>query len=180
MKSFINWYSLAFNGVIALFYGILAIFVPQATLLTIITYFGIVILIVGVAMLIGVINSIKSKQAYAVDLIWTIIMLIIGSLLTFYTKRSIEIFVMIIAAWAIFMGAVQLYLMTKLDKTDRARRSFLINGILTLLFGVVLFFNPFTAASAILFLTGAVAFFIGVLMIVLAIRLKNLHQKLDA
>lgn len=180
MNSFTNWYSLAFNGVIALFYGILAIFVPQGTLLTIITYFGVVILIVGVAMLIGVINNIKSQEPYVVDLIWTIITIFIGALLTFYTKRSIEIFVIIIAVWAILMGAIQLYIMSKINSEDRARQTFMINGILTLLFGITLFFNPFTAASAVLFLTGVVAFFIGVLMIVLAIRLKGLTKQMES
>ena len=177
---FSNWWSIAFNGIIALLYGILAIFIPGDTILTIIIWFGIVVLVVGGAMLIGVINNIRNKLPYATDLIWAILTIAIGAVLTFYTQRSIEIFVIIIGAWAVLIGAVQLYLMTKLEPEDKSKNTFLINGILTIIFGVVLFFNPFTSAKALLILTGIIAFIIGIVMIIIAIRMKSLSKSFEA
>lgn len=181
MKSnpFSNWWSLAFNGIIALLYGVLAIFVPEETLLTIITWFGIVILIIGAAMLIGVINNIRNSQAYAADLIWTVLILAVGGLLTFYTQRSVEIFVLIIGCWALLIGGVQLYLMSKIDAADKSRNTFLINGIISIIFGVILFFNPFDAAQALLIFTGILAFVIGVILIVLALKMKSLSKEIE-
>jgi len=182
MKSnpFSNWWSLAFNGIIALLYGVLAIFISADTLLTIITWFGIVILIVGIAMLIGVINNIRNKQTYAVDLIWTILTIAVGGILTFYTQRSVEVFVIIIGCWALLIGVVQLYLMSKLESTDGSKNTFLINGIVTIIFGVILFFNPFSAAKALLIFTGILAFIIGVILIVLAVKMKSLSKEFEA
>ena len=173
---FSNWWSLAVNGVIALLYGILAIFIPGDTILTIIIWFGIVVLVVGGAMMMGVINNIRNDLPYGTDLVWAILTIAIGAVLTFYTQRSVEIFVIIIGAWAVLIGAVQLYLMTKLEPGDSSKNTFLINGILTVVFGVVLFFNPFASAKALLILTGIIAFIIGIVMIIIAIRMKSLSK----
>ncbi len=182
MKSntFSNWSSLAFNGIIALLYGVLAIFFPGDTLLTIITWFGIVILIVGVAMLIGVINNIRSNRPYTTDLIWTILTLIAGGMLTFYTQRSVEIFVYIIGAWAILIGIIQLYTMTKLPDGDRSKNTILINGIITIVLGVILFLYAFVAAKVFWILTGVLAFIVGIILIVLSIKIKGLANETEA
>jgi len=176
---FSNWWTVAANGVIALLYAVLAIFIPGDTILTIIIWFGIILLIVGIAMLIGVFNNIRNKLPYGADLVWTILTIAIGGVLTIYTQKSIEIFVIIIGLWAIFIGAIQLYLMTKLAASDKGRNTFLINGVLTIIFGVILFFNPFTAAKALLILTGIIALVIGVMMIVIALKMKSLSKQLE-
>lgn len=177
---FSNWWTIAVNGIIALLFGILALFIPGETILTIIIWFGIVVLVVGIAMLIGIINNIRNKLPYGTDLLWAIITIVIGGILTFYTQRSIEIFVIIIGLWAILIGAVQLYLMTKLDSSDKSRNTFLINGVLTIIFGVVLFFNPFASAKALLILTGIIAFVIGIVMIILSLKMKSLSKEFEA
>jgi len=130
-------------------------------------------------MLIGVINNIRSKRPYGADLVWAILTVAIGAVLTIYTQRSIEIFVIIIGLWAILIGAIQLYLMTKLDASDKGKNTFLINGILTIIFGVILFFNPFTSAKALLILTGIIAFIMGILMIVIALKMKSLSNEIE-
>ena len=61
-KSLTNFRMLGLNGIIAVVYGLLAIFVPAETLTVVIMYFGILILIIGIAMLIGVINSYQEKK----------------------------------------------------------------------------------------------------------------------
>ncbi len=177
---FSNWWSFALSGVIALLYGLLAIYNPGDMLTKIIGFFGIVILIVGIAMVIGVINNIKNKRTYVADLIWAIITIIVGGILTFYTTETVKIFVIIMGVWAILIGAFQLYLMTKLDSSDKSRNIFLINGVLTVIFGVILFFNPFTSAKALLILTGIIAFIIGIVMIIISLKMKSLSKELEA
>lgn len=174
-----NWWSLALSGIIALLFGFLAFYNPEGMLTKIIGFFGIVILIVGIAMLIGVINNIRNKQPYAPDLIWTIITIAVGAVLTFYTNEAVQVFVVIIGVWAILIGSVQLFLMTKLDSSDKSRNTFLINGVITIIFGIIMFFNPFQSARFILILSGILAFIIGILLIVLAIKMKSLSKELN-
>jgi len=178
-NNFGNWTTLAFNGIIAILYGILAIFVPETTLLTIVMYFGIVILIIGLAMLFGVVNNMKNKQPYAADMAISIVTIIIGALLTFYSQKTLEIFVIVIGSWAILLGILQLYLLTQSVFSKGTKNTFLINGLLTLAFGVILFFNPFASASIMLMLSGILAFVFGIILISVSMKVKNLtdtHQ----
>ena len=178
-KPLSNWWLLTLNGVIALLYGIIAIFVPDTTILTIVMYFGIVILIIGVAMLWGAINSIRDNLPYITDLLISLITIAIGALLTFYTSKSLTIFVMIIGSWAVLVGIVQLYLATKAELLPGEKNSLLINGIITLIFGIILFFNPFKTATILVIISGILAFIFGIVLIAMSIRLKNIEKVID-
>ena len=158
-KSFNKWGLLAVNGIIALVFGALAIFLPGPTLLTVVTYFGIVILLLGVAMLIAVVNNIRHHLSYALDLVEAIFLLV---------KIGI-----IIGSWAVLLGLLQLILSFKIDPGLRNKKTLLINGGISLVFGVILFFNPFQAAKFLLVISGILAIFMGTVLISVAFKMKN-------
>lgn len=166
------------NGIIALLYGILVLFFPEGTMLTIITWFGIIIIIVGVAMLIGAINNQRNNRRYTTDLIWSILTLVIGGLLTFYTQRSIEIFFIVIGIWAFIIGIIQLYLVSKSELESQDKTAFLINGIITLVFGVLLLIYPFTSAKVLITISGIFAIISGAVLIYIAVKIKSLYKEL--
>ncbi|VAW29587.1 hypothetical protein MNBD_BACTEROID07-1382 [hydrothermal vent metagenome] len=174
-----RWALLAVNGVIAIIFGALAIFVPGPTLLTVVTYFGIVILLLGVAMLVGVVSNIRNNLGYGADLAEAIVLIIIGILLSFYTRQSLKIFVIIIGSWAVLIGLLQLFFAFNLVPELNGKITLLINGGLTLLFGIVLFFNPFRAAVFVLVLTGILAIVVGAILIIIAMKMKNFFNRLE-
>ena len=171
-----HWYTMVFNGIIALLYGILALFIPETTLLTIVMWFGIVILIVGIVGIISAINNKNSGRPYTTDLVWSIVTAIIGAVLIFYTQRSIVIFFVIIGIWAFIIGVVQLWLMSKLSADNQIRNALLVNGIVTLVFGILLLIFPFTSAKVLVTISGIFALLSGAMLIYLAIRTKNLVE----
>jgi len=172
-KSITNFRMLSFNGVIAVVYGLLAIFVPAETLTVVIMYFGILIFIIGFAMLIGVYNNFKKKTAYGMDLLWSVITIIIGALLIFRTTNVIFIFAILIGCWAILMGIAQLYMMTKVHGSSGGKNALLINGLISVVFGIIVLFNPFETANFLLIISGILAFIIGIIMIALSVMLKK-------
>ena len=172
-----RWTLLAANGAIAIIFGVLAIFVPGPTLLTVVTYFGIVILLLGVAMLVGVISNIRNDLGYGADLAEAIVLMIIGILLSFYTRQSLKIFVIIIGSWAVLIGLLQLYFAFKVAPELNGKITLLINGGLTLIFGIILFFNPFRAAVFVLVLTGILAIAVGTILIIVAMKMKNFFRQ---
>ena len=178
-KSFNKWELLAANGIIAIIFGALAIFLPGPTLLTVVTYFGIVILLLGVAMLVAVINNIRHQLSYATDLVETMFLLIIGFLLTFYSQKSLQVFVIIIGSWAVLLGLLQLIISFKIDPGLRNKKTLLINGGISLIFGIILFFNPFQTAKFLLVISGVLAIFMGIVLITVAIKMKNYISWLD-
>jgi uncharacterized membrane protein HdeD (DUF308 family) len=169
----INWWVLAFNGIIALLFGLMAIFAPINTLNIIVTYFGIVMLIVGVAMLFGVYSSMKNGLNYGTDLVSAVITIALGVVLTFFTAKSLEIFVIVVGVWAIMLGIGQLIIMGTLqNKGDK--RFLLYTSIFTIVFGLLLFFNPFASASIFAIIIGIMASLIGIVLISFAFKLKNI------
>ncbi len=173
-----RWATLAVNGAIAIIFGVLAIFVPGPTLITIVTYFGIVILLLGIAMLVGVILNIRNGLGYGTDLAEAIILIVVGVLLTFYTQQSLKVFVVVIGSWAILIGLLQLFFAFKVSPDLNGKNTLLINGGLTLLFGIILFFNPFQAAVFVLVLTGILSIAIGIILVVMAMKMKNFFKQM--
>lgn len=173
-KATTNWWVLAFNGIIALLFGLMAIFSPADTLKIIVMYFGIIMMIVGFAMFFGVYINMKNKLNYSSDLISSIVTIGLGVVLTFFTQKSVEIFVIVIGIWAIILGISQLVIMMNIQ-SQSDKKILLVNGIITLAFGILLFFVPFGTASIFVVLIGILSLVIGILLITLSIKLKNLQ-----
>jgi len=174
-----RWATLAANGAIAIIFGVLAIFIPGPTLLTMVIYFGIIILLLGIAMLTGVVLNIRNGLGYGTDLAEAIVLIIIGILLTFYTQQSLKVFVIIIGSWAVLIGLLQLFFAFNVAPELNGKNTLLINGGLSLLFGIVLFFNPFQAAVFVLVLTGILAIAVGTILIIIAVKMKNFFKQLE-
>jgi len=170
-----NWWVLAFNGIISLLFGLMSIFAPLNTINIIIMYFGIVMLVVGFAMLFGVFSSMKNKLDYGSDLVSAVVTIGLGVVLTFFTAKSLAIFVIVVGVWAIMLGIGQLLIMSSLSaKADK--RVLLFSAIFTIVFGLLLFFNPFGAASFFAIIIGVMATIIGIVLISFAFKLKGMQN----
>lgn len=168
-----NWWMFSLNGIIALFFGLLAIFSPINTLKVIIMYFGIILLITAIAMLIGVYSNMKKKLDYGTDLISALVTLGLGAVLTFFTEQTLEVFVVVLGVWAILIGIGQFMISAAL-KNKGDKRFILYSGIFTVAFGILLFFNPFAMAGIAVIITGVMAIIIGIVLISFGFRLKSL------
>ncbi len=177
--SFNNWWLPLLNGIIAILFGVLALFVPGQVILSIVTYIGIIALIIGIAMGVGVVNNIKQHLPYTTDLFETVIVLSLGILLTFFTQGSLEFFTIIVGSWAILLGLIQLYITFQLNPEFYNRRNMIINSVITLLFGIALFFDPFNSAKFFIVILGIVSLLIGIILIVFALKLKRLANEID-
>ncbi len=167
-----NWWMFTINGVIALLFGLLAIFSPIDTLKVIIMYFGIVLLITAVAMLFGVYSNMKKKLDYGTDLISALVTLGLGIVLTFFTERTLEVFVVVLGIWAILLGIGQFIISAALEN-KRDKGFMLYSGIFTVIFGILLLFNPFAMASVAVIIAGIMAVVIGIVLIWFGFKLKN-------
>jgi uncharacterized membrane protein HdeD (DUF308 family) len=173
-----NWRILLFNGLMALLYGVLAIFASEGLILTLVTYVGILIIIYSLAMFYGVFINYKNGLAYGVDFLQGLIMFGLGVLLTFYSKESVNIFVIVIGSWSLLLGITQLYYAFKLPFELHSKKIMLINGAFSMILGVILLFNPFRVASFMVILSGILALLIGIILIVVAVKMKNYRVEL--
>jgi len=171
-----NWWLMTLNGVIALIFGIFAIILPNNTILTIAKYFGLIVLIGGVILLIGgIMNQRKGKPS---TLLFTeaIISIVIGLIILIFTKQTLMLFVILIGIWAIILGILQLTLFFSIKDELTGKTGLLINGLITLVFGILIFFNPFTAVKAFTVIVGIVALFFGAILIFYSLKIKSIKE----
>lgn len=169
---------LATNGIIAILFGIFALFVPQATAKTIVVYFGLILVVGGAIGLYVSINNMKQNKPYIVNLLSSLLSVLIGIFIVIYTRRSLEIFAAIIGIWAVIIGITQLIISFNLSKTSSQRKVLMVNSIITLIFGLILFFNPFESVVIIIFIVGVLALIFGAVLIYLATVIKSFEKEI--
>ena len=82
----------------------------------------------------------------------------------------------LIAVWAIIRGIFEILAAFHLRRELRNEWLLALNGILSILFGVILIVAPGAGALAVLWLIGSFAIVVGIVMIALGFRLKGLKD----
>lgn len=179
MKSKLTNYrmTLLINGLIALLFGCVALFMPREILLTVIIYFGILLIVAGAIGLMIVIMNMKKNRAYLYTMISSVLLLLVGIFVAFYTRKSLMIFATVLGVWAVLLGISKIVLALSLMAKGKNRNIFMLNSLLTIAFGLILFFNPFETVVALVFLVGALALVSGLVMIYYSINLAVLEKK---
>lgn len=170
-----HWSSLALRGVCALVFGILSFLWPALSLQTLVLIWGVYALIDGgVALLAGF----KAK-------IWSLAFIgLMGVLAGVYAfvnpAMTALVLLYFIAAWAVVTGVLAIYIAIHLRKELTGEWVLALAGLLSVTFGIMLFARPGAGALAVIFLIASYATAFGVLMLILAFRLKGLPDRVAA
>jgi len=169
-----NWWALLIRGILAVLFGVLAFAKPDVTLLTLVLLFGVYTLADGImALFVGGIT-----RAW-----WLVLAGGLGVLVGIYAFINPRItavaLLYLIAAWAMVRGVFEIVAAIQLRKEISYEWALILGGIISILFGVVLVANPAAGALAMLWVIGAYALLFGVMMIILAFRLRGLPGRLE-
>ena len=169
----LNWWLLALRGLVAVLFGVLAFVWPRATLITLVWLFGAFALVNG---LLSLILAAKAPKGYPRigSLILGGLLGILAGLLTFVMPGITALgLLMLIAAWAIVTGIMEVVAAIRLRKIIANEWLLILAGIASVAFGVILFLQPAAGALALIWWIGAWALIFGILLIVLAFRMRN-------
>ena len=169
----LNWWLLALRGLVAVLFGVLAFVWPGATLITLVWLFGAFALVNG---LLSLILAAKAPKGYPRigSLILGGLLGILAGLLTFVMPGITALgLLMLIAAWAIVTGIMEVVAAIRLRKIIANEWLLFLAGIASVAFGVILFLQPAAGALALIWWIGAWALVFGILLIVLAFRMRN-------
>jgi len=78
-----------------------------------------------------------------------------------------------IAIWAIATGVLQLVIAVRLRKEIRGELLLVLGGLASVLFGILLVVRPEAGALAVLWLIATYAVFFGVLLVMLALKVRS-------
>lgn len=167
-----NWWSFTINGLIAFLYGILALTLPEGTLIVIAKYTGIVIILAGIVF--GLVAYNRYKKNIPAKMITTesLLMIVLGVLILVFTTETISFFILLIGVWIAITGIIELIALVNIKFLPN-KNIFLVNAIISLLFGVLLIINPFESAKTLIAISGILALIFGIVMIWFSLILKK-------
>ena len=169
-----SWWILLLRGIFAIIFGLIALFSPGLVLETLLLFFGILATVSGVFL---VIDSLIVSGNRILKIIEGILWVIIGILLIVQPIISLEIFMFVIAFWAIVIGIFQVIFSIKLRTVIKNEWMGILNGLFSFLFGILIIVNELAGAIAIVLVFGIFTLLYGVTSISLSFRVKGIKAE---
>ena len=175
-----HWWVPVLRGIAAIVFGVIAFAYPGLTLAVLVIFFGAWVLVDGIFRVVGAVADRSSDPEWGFHLIIGIIGIIIG-VITFRAPRITALALLIyIAAWALMIGASEIALAIKLRKEIKGEWFLILMGLASIIFAVLLMWNPAPGALALIWLIGSYAIVFGLLAIFFGFKLRSLPTLLPS
>ena len=163
------------RGIAAVVFGVIAFTHPVMAIATLVLFFGAWVLIDGIFRIFGAIKHRGSDSDWAWQLVIGLIGIIVG-LLTFHAPQVTALALVIyIAAWALMIGASEIVMAVKLRHEIKGEWFLILMGLASIVFAVLLLWNPVAGAAAVIWLIAWYAVVLGILGVFFGFRLKTLR-----
>jgi uncharacterized membrane protein HdeD (DUF308 family) len=174
-----SWQGLAWRGGISLVFGILAALWPGITLIWLMALFAVYALISGSASAIAAIKNRHTNRDWWLLLLLGLMGVAAGVIAIIYPNLTAVFLVLLIGATALGSGIVDIVMAIRLRKIIQGEALLIINGIISVAFGVFVFFFPGAGALAMVWLISIYAVASGVLLLALAWRARQWRSRND-
>ena len=138
------------SSIVLLVLGILLLLVPGGIVTTIIRLFGVIILVIGIT---SVLSEIKIKKQ-STDFVNGILIGILGLVFISSPHTIASIIPFILGVWIAIKSVFKLQFSYSLKRTSSDYVKPLVINIIELILGLVLVFNPFKGAEALIRIIG--------------------------
>ena len=174
---FRNWWHFAVRGGLAILFGIGALIWPQTTTLALVLMFGAFAMTDGIF---AVATGIAARGHF--ERWWAILLegltgIVTGLLTFFWPNITALVLLYFIAAWAVITGIFEIVAAIQLRHVISGEWAMILTGLLSVVFGILLFVYPTAGIVSVVWLVGIYAIAAGILEMIFAFRLRGLGQK---
>jgi uncharacterized membrane protein HdeD (DUF308 family) len=166
-----NWWVFVVRGVLAMVFGVIALWHPLAALMAIVLVFGLWALVDGISALALGFGRNRSWQFAVVGLLG----IAVAALTFFWPGITALALYAAVAVWAIFRGIAEIVLAVQVRRVIEGEAWLILAGIASVAFGVLLIALPSAGVRALGWLIGIYALAYGIFMCALAARLRRLR-----
>jgi uncharacterized membrane protein HdeD (DUF308 family) len=174
-----NWWVVVAQGVLAILFGIGAIGWPGLTLVALIALFGGYAIADGILALVGLFRASGQGTPWWMFLLRGIVGIGAGLGTFAYPGLTALILVYFIAARALLSGIFEVVGAVALRKEIENEWLLFAAGVVSIVFGVVLFRDPGAGALALAWTIGVFALISGGLLIALGFRVRGLRERVQ-
>lgn len=172
-----NWWVLLLRGLVAIAFGVLAWIQPGITIAALVLLFGAYTLVDGVLGAWTAIAGRKEHEHWWVLLLWGVVGIAVG-VMTFVAP-GVTAFALLfyIAIWAVATGVLQIVAAVRLRKEIAGEWLLALGGLASVVFGVLLMAQPGAGALALVWLIATYAVVFGIVLVLLAFKLRGLRSR---
>jgi uncharacterized membrane protein HdeD (DUF308 family) len=169
-----NWWALALRGLAAILFGVLAFAWPGITLFVLVLFFGAYMLVDGIFAIVAAVRAAGEEDRWWLLLIEGILGVLAGLVAFFWPGLTALALLYFIAAWAIVTGIMEIVAAIRLRQEIEGEWALGLSGLLSVIFGILLVVLPAPAGLlSLVWLVGAYAVATGVLLLILAFRVRS-------
>lgn len=165
------WWTVILRGIAALVFGIVVLAWPGLVFATLLVMFGAFCLVDGAF---GVWAALSGGSDHRwLQLVWALVSVGAGLATLLVPGVTAVALLFYIGAWAITSGVLQIVSAIQLRREIEGEWLLMLNGLLAVVFGLLLFARPGAGAMAIVTILGVFALASGVALIMLGWRAKS-------
>jgi uncharacterized membrane protein HdeD (DUF308 family) len=169
------WWDMLLRGAIAIIFGLLIFFWPGLSIATFVLLFASFVFIDGVLLLLQAV-TIKDGRWW-VRLVQGIVGIAAGIAAFVWPGLTALMLLYIIAFYLIFTGVLQVFGAIEMRKAIKGELLLIASGILSVIIGLLMFARPLTGAIALAQTIGIFAIAYGILIAILALKLRGVGHK---
>lgn len=167
-----NWGWIALRGALAILFGVVAIASPASAFAAIVLIFGAYAFVDGIFALVALFRG-APRDRFWVLVLEAVVGIGIGVLTIARPAATALALLYYVGIWSILTGVLEVVAAIRLRKEITGEFWLGLAGVLSVLFGIVLFAAPGAAALALSVWIGVYAILFGVTLLLLAFRLRR-------
>jgi uncharacterized membrane protein HdeD (DUF308 family) len=168
------WWLVLLRGIAAVLFGLLALFMPAVAGLSLVLLWGAYTLADGILSLWAGIAGSGGATGSRWWLALTGLLGIAAGLIAFFAPAlTAGVLLIFIAIWSIAIGVMAIIGAIRLRKEIEGEWLLILSGAIAVLFGILMFTRPASAALAVVWMIATFAIIFGIDLILLAFKLKG-------
>lgn len=174
-----NWWMLLIRGIAAVLFGIAILIAPSIALTMLVLLWGAYAVVDGIF---AVVMGIQGQPAYAnrwLTILEGVVSIAAGVIAFIWPGITAMALLYVIAAWAVITGILEVIAAIQLRKEITGEFWLGLSGVLSVVFGVLLFVYPSAGILSILWLLAIYLIVFGGSMIFLSFRLRSEFDHID-
>jgi uncharacterized membrane protein HdeD (DUF308 family) len=173
-----NWWAIGIRGALAILFGLIALFLPGVTMLSLVLVFAAYAFLDGVLAIVSAVRAAREQERWGYLVLEGLVDIAAAAVAVLWPGITVIAFVFVIAFWAIFTGILELAAAFRLQFID-GRGWLIFGGIVSVLYGGLLIVAPMIGAVVLTWWLGAYALVFGVCLVVLAFKLRARLENLS-
>jgi uncharacterized membrane protein HdeD (DUF308 family) len=170
-----NWWAIAIRGVLGIVVGVIAFVMPAATMLALVLLFAAYMLVDGVFAIVAAVRAARQRDRWGLLVLEGLAGFVAAAIAVLWPGMTVLAFVLVVAAWALVSGMLMVMAASHLN-FGHGRWWLVLGGAASIVYGALLLVAPLIGVLVLAWWFGVYAFVFGVVLLILAFRLRAQYR----